>query len=87
MYTIPFVVLMGMGVVFIGLTSIIFLTMAMSGVLREKPLSAGKDDLIPAVKAAKKQEEDLQFIAAIFSVLADDCHIDLSDAKITVEKV
>lgn len=87
MYSIPFVVLMGMGVVFIGLTSIIFLTMAMSAVLQEKPPVAVQADLALPVEAAKKPEEDPQFIAAVFSVLADDCHIDLSDAKITVEKV
>ena len=90
MYSIPFVVLLGMGIVFAGLVSIIFLTMLMSYVLRER--GPGKDDgLVPAavLKAHHRQEtkEDTELISTIFAVLADDLHMDPSNARITVKKI
>lgn len=90
MYSIPFVVLLGMGIVFAGLVSIIFLTMLMSYVLRER--GPGKDDgPVPAavLKAHQRQEtkEDTELISTMFAVLADDLHMDLSNARITVKKI
>lgn len=87
MYSIPFVVLMGMGIVFVGLVSIIFLTMFMSKVLADRKPETGYG-VGPETGMHRQQapEEDLQLIAAIFSVLADDLQIDTRDARITVEK-
>lgn len=90
MYSIPFVVLLGMGIVFVGLVSIIFLTMLMSYVLmKQRPAdnAISSTGTASEEKQQQKTERDMEFISAVFTVLADDLRMDLTDARITVEKL
>ncbi|MCD8082239.1 MAG: OadG family protein [Clostridiales bacterium] len=89
MYSIPFVVLMGLGTVFTGLVSIIFLTTLMSYLLRERTIpdktvpEKGSDSQTPSVQEPK---DDLKFVSAVFAVLADNLNIDLTNVKVTITK-
>lgn len=89
MYSIPFVVLLGMGIVFVGLVSIIFLTMLMHYILKEREEIKKSEHLSERGSEEiqiQEMESNLEFIMAVFTVLSDDLHMDLSNTRITVEK-
>ena len=82
--SIPFVILMGVGVVFIGLICIILLSMAMSAICRSMggtnaaqpaavPVPAARNDAIPNRQA---------MIAAISAAIAEEEGADLNAIRI-----
>ena len=84
--SIPFVILMGVGVVFIGLICIILLCMAMSAICRSMG-GAAPVVAAPAAPAAPAARTDAipnrqAMIAAISAAIAEDMGTDISGIRI-----
>jgi len=85
-----FVVVMGMGVTFVGLTCIIFLTMAMGKIMCkfDKPEIA-KASVPAAVPAAPSTSADGltdSVKIAILAAIAQEPGLSLTDANVTIRK-
>lgn len=84
MYSPLFVTLMGIGTVFFGLICVIFLTMAMGWILRDKDKAT---PVAPAVATAsvpspKPQEMQPEIVAVITAVLSEEIDIPASGMSI-----
>lgn len=85
-----FVVLMGMGVTFVGLTAIIFLTMIMGKVMQaaakpgEVKKAAAPAPVAPAVPADGLTDS---VRVAILAAVAQEPGVNLANANITIRKI
>lgn len=82
-----FVVLMGIGTVFVGLICIIVLSTAMSAICRSMggnaaPAVAAPVPAAPAVRAAEAIPDRQAMIAAISAAIAEDLGTDISGIRI-----
>ena len=87
--SIPFVILMGIGIVFIGLVCIVFLTTVMSAICRsmgDKTPTPAPAAAAPAAPAAQPQPEAIPnrqaMIAAIATAIAEDLGTDPGGIRI-----
>ena len=77
-YSSLFVTLMGIGTVFFGLICIIFLTMAMGGIMKSKgkmPAAAAAAPAAAPAPAPKPQGMQPEIVAAITAVLSEEIGI------------
>ena len=77
-YSPLFVTLMGIGTVFFGLICIIFLTMAMGGIMKSKgkmPAAAAAAPAAAPAPAPKPQGMQPEIVAAITAVLSEEIGI------------
>lgn len=85
-YSIPFVILMGIGVVFTGLVCIILLSMAMSAICRSMgdtaPAAPAAVPAAPAAPAAAEIPNRQAMVAAIAVAIAEEMGTDPSGIRI-----
>ncbi len=79
-YSIPFVVLMGMGTVFFGLICLIAITALMGKILHREAPAAPAAQTAPAAQAAPAL--DAPTVAAIAAALAEELGTDVTGLRI-----
>lgn len=84
-----FVVLMGMGVTFVGLTCIIFLTMLMGKIMQKvaKPEPPKAAAAAPAASAAPADGLTDSVKVAILAAIAQEPGINLANSSINIRKI
>lgn len=86
-----FVVVMGMGVTFVGLTCIIFLTMLMGKIMtsmvKPEPPKAAPVPVAPAVPAAPADGLTDAVKVAIMAAIAQEPGVNLANANVSIRKV
>ena len=80
-YSIIFVCLMGIGTVFVGLISLILLTMLMGRILSRSNQPAAVPAPVPAVPAAPEGNRE-ELVAAISAALAEELGTDITGIRI-----
>lgn len=84
--SIPFVILMGLGVVFFGLICIVLLCMLMGVIIRaiekKRPSEAPKENSASAPAAALSPEKRREIIAAVSAVIAEELGADVSAIRV-----
>ena len=86
-----FVVVMGMGVTFVGLTCIIFLTMLMGRIMQSAaPAQAAPKPAVPVVPAAPAAPSDGvtdEVRTVILAALLQEVGLPLEDAAVSIRKI